>query len=408
MGINKLQMLLLLSLQLLLFSVCLADPAIQKALERIEPALFLVISGDGVTGSGFLYGDKKTIITNKHVLESTQLYETVQLKPIVTDSFGFKDLGKSFSGVLTFKHPDLDIAIISLDTILLSEPIESIELSGQKFLPRGTEILVHGFPSALSPMVSSGLISGHYQDSFTKNFYYLTDASLASGSSGGPVTNMDGNLVGIATAVHATGDGLGFNWGYIIPVHIMEREISIKHQSDLILDIDKLAKKVSRETIYVTRLDKIRTAYEEISRNSGSQEALAKNTMEFLGKIENLSSVYSVSNAKNFLPAVSDVTEMYFERFFILTLMNQLQIDDELSELIFDANQAFLNWSSAAFDALDVAEESDEKMFLEFFIDHFTSLVDQSVEVLRVNCTKFSEIDFKVTLPPKTSPFLMR
>jgi hypothetical protein len=374
-----------------------AEPSTtQKVLERVNPALFLVLSNDGGTGSGFLYGDQKTIITNKHVLSNMQLNSIVQMRSIQLNGNGFEDLGDTFSGVLTYKHPDLDIAVISLDTILLAEPIKPIDSPSKQFLPRGTQIFAHGFPSLLSPMISSGLISGHYQDPLSKNIYYLTDASLASGSSGGPVTDIEGKLVGIATAVHVNENEFGFNWGYVIPVHIMEREISFKHQSSMHLDIDAFITDISAETIYVSRLDKIISAYDSVAKQSGSMQELAENTIEFFQKTKKNAKAFSLWNAKNLLQTITRLKRIYFERFFILVLKNQFDVNESIFDLVGEVDDEFISWGGSAFDSLaEILDVSETAAFLDYFIDHHKELARKQVAILQRNCSLFSEIDYQ-------------
>ena len=385
---------LLISTTFALNSFLFAGPAIENVIKKIEPSLFIVLPEDGSSGSGFLYKNQKTVVTNRHVVESVQINERVRLKPIVDSGFGFKDLGDPFYGVLVFKHPDLDIAIINLETISLSEPIEPITLNSISFLPRGTDILAHGFPSTQSPMISTGVISGHYRHPLTNSIYYLTDASLASGSSGGPVTDMDGNLIGIATAIHVNEFDEGFNWGYVIPVHIMEQEISFTHQSRMLLDIDALVGKIAKETIYAARLDRGIESYETIVNGSGTHLELFENTVEFLSKSESYFMPYSISNSKALIQFKTNFHSLFYIRFLQLGFQSNFVYSDDVSEYVDNIDNWSLSIQEKMFAIATAKDDALRDAFLEHCLDYYISQARTSLAQLEKSCQKFDNIDY--------------
>ena len=199
-------------------------PVISEVSDQVEPSLFFIRAGGG-TGSGFLFRDPGLVATNRHVVEGVGLGGDVTLRPVIRRNDGFTDLGDELQGTLVLKHPDLDLALITLHQSWDATPLSPLQ-SSTRYLGRGMAVIAHGFPSTLSPIVSDGILSGHYRDPRSGTIFYITDAALASGSSGGPVTNYTGELVGMTTGLYRFSEGEeGFNWGFILPSSVLEEVV---------------------------------------------------------------------------------------------------------------------------------------------------------------------------------------
>lgn len=221
--------------------VLLADPAGSAAprIEESPPAAMTVVEiaariDRGLVhleleeghGTGFLYRDPRTIVTAAHVVLDLPIGGEVVVRTIVEDEEGAAVLGEAAPAILRFVHPEVDLAVLEWTApredarVIAPSPSPSPRL-----LPRGTEVLVHGFPGAAAPTLARGIVSAHQYDFRDGATSYLLDAAMGSGGSGGPVTDLDGRLVGVANAVYDDGDASNFNWVYAIPARWVESTV---------------------------------------------------------------------------------------------------------------------------------------------------------------------------------------
>ncbi len=162
-----------------------------------------------VVGSGVVIQDGY-IVTNSHVLRNTE-------DLIVTFSSG-----EDVRAVIVGSDPESDIALLKVETDIPTQPIE---LGNSDDLRVGEMVLSIGSPFALSQTVSLGIIS--YRDRICPDYSYIekliqTDAEINPGNSGGALVNLDGELVGMCTAlVSQSGNYQGI--GFAIPVNTLAR-----------------------------------------------------------------------------------------------------------------------------------------------------------------------------------------
>ncbi len=145
------------------------------------------IDGKGVQGSGFVatIEGKRWVVTNRHVVNGA---EEVTVAP----------QGKNPERASFYKiSPDLDLAIIECPAHLNARPLP---LASQPANP-GAEVFALGFPLGLANVISRGII-GAVEDN-----YFLFDAPISSGNSGGPVVNSAGEVIGVATMGSRSVDG---------------------------------------------------------------------------------------------------------------------------------------------------------------------------------------------------------
>ena len=165
--------------------------------KKIFPSTVLIVVQDVnsqplALGSGFIVGDGK-IVSNMHVVEG--------------GAGGYvKLLGKEgkheIKGILA-KREDLDLVLLSVSGL----PTNSVKL-GTSNLEIGDAIFACGNPKGLEGTFSSGIVSS-FRDTGSNQLMQIT-APISPGSSGGPVVNSDGDVVGVAVATYRGGQNLNF------------------------------------------------------------------------------------------------------------------------------------------------------------------------------------------------------
>jgi serine protease Do len=157
-------------------------------------------------GSGFVYDDRGHILTNNHVVEDAE-------KLTVT----FWD-GIEVKATVVGTDKQSDVAVIKVDNT--SYP--PLPKGDSTKLKVGELVMAVGSPFGLSQSVTTGIVSALERNSVDINKYesfIQTDAPINRGNSGGPLINMDGEVVGINSAIvsgSSGNDGIGFT----IPINM--------------------------------------------------------------------------------------------------------------------------------------------------------------------------------------------
>ena len=144
------------------------------------------------TGSGFMLFDNRTLVTNYHVIEDAS--------SIVAES----DEGyQYFLNGIIIADKEKDIAILQFMAPTIMLPLEYSIIDHK----RGDPVVVIGSPKGLRNVVSTGIISSLYQD--TQRWIQFT-APASPGSSGGPVFDNSGLVIGMTTWNVTEGQNLNF------------------------------------------------------------------------------------------------------------------------------------------------------------------------------------------------------
>lgn len=182
---------------LLVISSVLLDggaSAKSKSIEEIykvaRPAVALVTSGETL-GSGFIADSKGLLVTNNHVVGGND---------VVVKLVGRKEI----SGVVVARDPDRDIAIVALPAATYS----SVKLAPSS-VEIGQAIAVIGNPHGLEATISSGIVSGTRQLADGTSLIQIS-APISQGSSGGPVFDLEGRAIGVASLQLVDGQNLNF------------------------------------------------------------------------------------------------------------------------------------------------------------------------------------------------------
>ncbi len=148
-------------------------------------------------GTGFIISRDGYIITNNHVIRDADEIE-VKLKN-----------GKDYKAEIIGRDPKTDLALLKIKA---KGDLPALRIGNSGDLKVGEWVLAIGSPFGLSHTVTAGIVSakGRYIGAGQYDNFIQTDASINPGNSGGPLIDMDGDVGGINTAIHASGQGIGF------------------------------------------------------------------------------------------------------------------------------------------------------------------------------------------------------
>ncbi|WP_291441219.1 DegQ family serine endoprotease [Desulfovibrio sp.] len=183
-------------------------------------------------GSGFLVSTDGFIVTNNHVVADADVIR------VTLDQENGKS--ESFTATLIGADEETDLALLKVET---KKNLPFLAFGNSDELKVGEWLLAIGNPFGLDHTVTAGILSAKNRNIHAGPFdnFLQTDASINPGNSGGPLLNMQGQVVGINTAIIASGQGIGF----AIPSNMAAK----------IIDQIKSGKKVSRGWIGVTIQD---------------------------------------------------------------------------------------------------------------------------------------------------------
>jgi len=176
---------------------------------------------EGMQGSGVIIDPRGYIVTNNHVI-SEAANNPSQFKTTVV----FND-GKEVPASLVGRDPKTDLAVLKVDNV---DNLTVAKLGDSDKIRVGDEVLAAGAPLGLRSTVTHGIVSalhrpvplsGEGSDTDTVIDAIQTDASINHGNSGGPLIDMDSQVIGINTAGKSLSDSAS-GLGFAIPVNEMK------------------------------------------------------------------------------------------------------------------------------------------------------------------------------------------
>ena len=155
-------------------------------------------------GSGFIIDEKGIVVTNNHVIQNAE--------DIIVRVNGDKDYKAKVIGA----DPLSDIAVLQLETKDKFTPVRFGDSDKARI---GDWVIAIGNPFGLGGTVTSGIISARNRSIGLSRYedYIQTDASINSGNSGGPLFDMNGDVIGINTAILGRNGSIGI--GFSIPAN---------------------------------------------------------------------------------------------------------------------------------------------------------------------------------------------
>jgi serine protease Do len=165
-------------------------------------------------GSGFIIESGGIIVTNKHVIDGA-----LDIKVLFSD-------GDRVPARLVAVAAMLDLAVLKVD---VDHPLPVLKWAHSEALRVGDPVLAIGNPLGLGMSVSAGIVSALNRDIQDTPFdnYIQTDAAINHGNSGGPLVDLDGEVVGVDSALYNPDDAGGFiGIGLAIPAETAQFIVS--------------------------------------------------------------------------------------------------------------------------------------------------------------------------------------
>ncbi len=207
------------------------DSSLEAVVAKVSPAVVqIVVTGYGpledhghtdtavivrehAIGSGIIVDPDGYIMTNAHVVEGAQRIRVI-LPPPPTDSTLEPQpirAAQILDAKLLGTHKASDLALLKVQ----ASHLPTLTLGSQRRVRQGELVLAIGSPEGLRDSVTMGVVSSvaRQPDPDEPMVYIQTDAPMNPGNSGGPLVDVDGNVVGINTLMLSAGggsEGLGF------------------------------------------------------------------------------------------------------------------------------------------------------------------------------------------------------
>jgi len=212
-------------------------------------------------GSGFIIDSKGIVITNNHVIKGAE--------DIVVRVEGDKEYKAKVLGA----DPLSDIAVLKIES---KEKLTSVKFGDSDKARIGDWVIAIGNPFGLGGTVTAGIISARNRDIGMSRYedFIQTDASINVGNSGGPLFDMNGDVIGINTAILGQSGSIGI--GFAIPSNsakkVIEQLIEFGETKRGWLGVR--IQVVTKEIADVEKLDKPRGALvASVAENSPSDKA---------------------------------------------------------------------------------------------------------------------------------------
>ncbi|HUF56318.1 MAG TPA: Do family serine endopeptidase [Thermohalobaculum sp.] len=163
-------------------------------------------------GSGFVFEADGYVITNNHVVEGA---DEVKVRFENDEEYPAEVIGLD---------PATDLALLKIEA---EDDLPYVELGSSDGVRVGERVMAVGNPFGLGGTVTTGIVSAKGRDINAGPYvdFIQTDAAINRGNSGGPLFNMDGEVIGVNSAIYSpTGTNVGV--GFAIPSNVVEMVVA--------------------------------------------------------------------------------------------------------------------------------------------------------------------------------------
>ena len=167
---------------------------------------------DGVAlGSGFVLEDDGYIVTNNHVVDDAE-----EVKVRLSDD-------REFDAEVIGTDPQTDLALIRIDATGLPE----LALGDSDAVRVGEDVIAVGNPFGLGGTVTRGIVSAMARDISAGPYvdFIQTDAAINRGNSGGPLLNLEGEVIGVNSAIYSPNGG-SVGVGFAVPSNTVKNVVA--------------------------------------------------------------------------------------------------------------------------------------------------------------------------------------
>jgi serine protease Do len=213
--------------------------SLETVVSKVSPAVVqIVVSGYGPSeehghtdaarivrqhaiGTGVIVDPEGYIMTNAHVVQGAQRIKVVLPPPAVDSPLELQPVhaGQIFEARILGTHKQSDLALLKIEATHLP----TVTLRSDARVHQGELVFAIGTPEGLRNTVTMGVVSSlaRQLDADNPMVYIQTDASLNPGNSGGPLVDIDVNVIGINTLMLSEGGG-SEGLGFAIPAAIVD------------------------------------------------------------------------------------------------------------------------------------------------------------------------------------------
>ena len=182
--------------------------------ERINPAIVAIdakILNGTSSGTGCIVDSKGTILTSSHVIADSN-----DIKVTIANGEIYK------AQILKTAGLNNDLALLKIDT---TKPLKTITLGDSKGIRVGQKVLAIGNPFGFKGTLTQGIVS---RIDYKRN-KIQTDAAINPGSSGGPLLNTSGEVIGINQAIYNPDNNTSnIGIGFAIPINAVKTILTQK------------------------------------------------------------------------------------------------------------------------------------------------------------------------------------
>ncbi|MGX5719994.1 DegQ family serine endoprotease [Shinella zoogloeoides] len=174
-------------------------------------------------GSGVIVGAKGFVVTNNHVIEGAS-----DIKVALAD-------GREFESTVVLKDERVDLAVLKIKS---DADFATLPLGDSDAVQVGDLVLAIGNPFGVGQTVTSGIVSALARNQVRSGdfgFFIQTDAAINPGNSGGGLINMNGELIGINTAIFSRGGGSN-GVGFAIPANLVKTFVASAENGNATFD----------------------------------------------------------------------------------------------------------------------------------------------------------------------------